>query len=378
MHSMTQDTPLVLGGVDAHADSHHVAALDPRGALLGTASFPTTTPGYAQALDWLGSFGEIDAIAVESTGCYAAALVRYLREHEIRVAEVNQPHAHARRRVGKSDPIDAEMGARLLLAGKAKVTPKQTDGIVESIRLPRVARSSAVKSRTAATIQIRDLIITAPQQLRDQLADRKTLRGKATVCARFRLSSRDLPRPSQAAKFALRSLAQRIESLDHEIELLDQQLEQLVAAAAPRTVQLLGISTGHAGQLLITAGQNIERLRGEASFAALCGRQPNPRLIGQNPPPPPQPWRDRQANRALHLIAVCRLRYCDRTRAYAQRRTREGKSQREIMRCLKHYIAREVHRTLSADLAELELRPTQPSTTILCGSPGFGITRKRS
>jgi hypothetical protein len=137
-------------------------------------------------LEWLRSFGEIHAIAVESTGSYAAALVRFLREHDVTVVEVNQPRAHSRRRVGKSDPIDAEMAARLFLAGRAKSVPKQTDGIVESIRLLRVARDSAVKSRSAALVQIRDLIITAPHELRDQLSDRKTLRGKATVCARSR------------------------------------------------------------------------------------------------------------------------------------------------------------------------------------------------
>jgi hypothetical protein len=147
------------------------------------------------------------------------------------VVEVNQPHAHTRRRVGKSDPIDAEMAGRLFQAGKATAVPKQTNGIVEPIRLLRVARDSAVKSRTAATVQIRDLIITAPQPLRDQLADRKTLRGKATICARFRLSESNLSQPVHAAKFALRSLARRIETLDREIENLDQQLEPLVAAA---------------------------------------------------------------------------------------------------------------------------------------------------
>jgi transposase len=378
MHSMTQDQPLVIGGVDSHADTHHFAALDQRGALLGTRSFPTTTPGYGQALDWLSGFGEIDTVAVESTGSYAAALVRYLREHDVRVVEVNQPHAHTRRRIGKSDPIDAEMAARLLLAGKATVTPKETDGITESIRMLRVARNSAVKSRTAATVQIRDLIITAPQPLRDQLADRKTLRGKATICARFRLSEHNLSRPLHAAKFALRSLAQRIEVLNREIDSLDQQLELLVAAAAPRTTALLGISTGHAGQLLITAGQNIDRLNGEASFAALCGASPIPASSGKTTRHRLNPGGDRQANRALHLIAVCRLRYCDRTRVYAERRAREGKSQREIMRCLKRYIAREVYNTLRADLSDLQLQPPRSTTTILCGSPGFGITRHRT
>ena len=378
MHRMTQEDRLVVGGVDAHADTHHIAALDERGALLSTKSFPTTTPGYRECLDWLSSFGEIDAVAVESSGSYAAALVRYLREHDVHVVEVNQPHAHTRRRVGKSDPIDAEMAARLFLAGKAKAVPKQTDGIVESIRLLRAARHSAVKSRSAAMVQLRDLIITAPQELRDQLSCRRTLRGKATVCARFRPSARELRCPSQAAKFALRSLAHRIESLDREITALDGELEQLVRAAAPRTTQLLGISTGHTGQLLVTAGQNIDRLRGESAFAALCGASPIPASSGKTVRHRLNYGGDRQANRALHLIAVCRLRYCERTRAYAQRRTAEGKTKLEIMRCLKRYIAREVYNSLRADLAETQPQPPPQTVTIMCGSPGFGITRKRT
>jgi transposase len=378
MHSMTQENTLVIGGVDAHADTHHAAALDQRGALLATKSFPTTTSGYRQLLDWLSSFGEIDVIAIESTGSYAAALVRYLREHDLAVVEVNQPHAHTRRRVGKSDPIDAEMAARLFQAGKAKSVPKQTDGIVESIRLLRVARDSAVKSRSAALVQIRDLLITAPQELRDQLSDRKTLRGKVTVCARLRPSGRDLRSPLQAAKFALRSTARRIEALDQEIVALDRELEPLVAVAAPRTVQLLGVSTGHAGQVLVTAGENIDRLRGEGSFSMLCGASPIPASSGKTSRHRLNYGGDRQANRALHLIAVCRLRYCQRTRAYVKRRTAEGKTQREIMRCLKRYIARELYNTLRADLADT--RPRQPAvaTTIMCGTPGFGITRKRT
>ena len=377
MHSMTQENTLVVGGVDAHADTHHAAALDQRGALLGTKSFPTTTPGYRQLLDWLSSFGEIEVVAIESTGSYAAALVRYLRQHDIAIVEVNQPHAHTRRRVGTSDPIDAEMAARLLQAGKAKSVPKQTDGIVESIRLLRVARDSAVKSRSAALVQIRDLLITAPQELRDQLSGRKTLRGMVSVCARLRPSGRDLRSPFQAARFALRSTAQRIEALDQEIAALDRELEQLVAVAAPRTIQLLGISTGHAGQLLVTAGQNIDRLRGEGSYAALCGASPIPASSGKTTRHRLNYGGDRQANRALHLIAVCRLRYCPRTRAYATRRTAEGKTKREIMRCLKRYIAREVYNSLRADLANTN-PPPREAVAIMCGSPGLGITRKRT
>jgi transposase len=347
MHSMKQPDTLVVGGVDAHADSHHAAALDERGVLLATKSFPTTRRGYGALLDWLRDFGALDVVAVESTGSYAAALVRYLREHDVGVLEVNQPHEHTRRRRGKSDPIDAEMAARLALAGKATSVPKQTDGIVESIRMLRVARESAVKSRSAAMLQLGGLIINAPQELRDQLSGRTTLRGKASLARRWRASTEELDRPTQAAKFALRSIARRIEILDDEIAVLDRRLDQLVRAAAPRTTQLLGISTGHAGQLLVTAGQNIERLRGEAAFAALCGASPVPVSSGKRTRHRLNYGGDRQANRALHLIAVCRLRYCQRTRAYARRRTAEGKTKPEIMRCLKRYIAREVYNRCS-------------------------------
>ena len=380
MHSMKQEDTLVVGGVDAHADSHHAAVLDHRGALLGTESFSTTTPGYGQLLDWLCAFGEVDVVAVESTGCYAAALVRYLGERGVRVLEVNQPHAHTRRRRGKSDPIDAELAARLALAGKATAVPKQTDGIVESIRLLRAARQSAVKSRSAAMVQLGGLIVTAPQELRDQLSCRKTIRGKAALCRRLRPSTGELRRPTHAAKFALRSIAGRIDALDDEIAVLDRQLEQLVGAAAPRTTQLLGISTGHAGRLLVTAGQNIDRLRGEAAFAALCGASPVPASSGKTSRHRLNYGGDRQANRALHLIAVCRLRYCTRTRtrAYAQRRTGEGKTKPEIMRCLKRYIAREVYYALRADLASLDdPRRATSTTTIICGAGPIGITRRR-
>jgi transposase len=375
---MKQEDTLVVGGVDAHADAHHGAALDQRGALLATASFPTTTPGYARLLDWLRAFGEVDVIAVESTGSYAAALVRHLCQHGVRVVEVNRPHAHSRRRRGKSDPIDAELAARLFLAGKARAVPKQTDGVVESIRLLRAARHSAVKSRSAALVQLRDLTITAPQELRDQLSCRKTLRGKAMLCRRLRPSIGELRRPSQAAKFALRSIARRIDELDDEIAVLDRQLERLVRAAAPRTTQLLGISTGHAGQLLVTAGQNIERLRGEAAFASLCGASPVPASSGKTTRHRLNYGGDRQANRTLHLIAVCRLRYCPRTRAYAKRRTAEGKTKAEIMRCLKRYIAREAYNSLPADLAASAHPTPRTTTTIYCGAGPIGITRRRT
>ncbi|HEX8158044.1 MAG TPA: transposase, partial [Solirubrobacteraceae bacterium] len=342
-------------------------------------TFTTTFVGYASLLDWLRTFGRVDVVAIESTGAYAAGLVRYLREHDIRVLEVNQPHAHTRRRRGKSDPIDPEMAARLALAGKATTLPKQTDGIVESIRLLRVTRDGAVKARSAALVALSQLIITAPQQLREQLAVRKSIRGKTTLCRKLRPALSDLDQPTQVAKLALRSLARRIEQLDGEIAELDDQLKALVARAAPRTTRLLGISTGHAGQLVVTAGQNIERLHGEGAFAALCGASPIPASSGRTTRHRLNYGGDRDANRALHMIAVCRLRYCARTQAYAARRTKEGKTKREIIRCLKRYIAREAYHALQADLADLgELRSPRPRhvIAITCSAGFIGRSRR--
>jgi hypothetical protein len=170
------------------------------------------------------------------------------------------------------------------------------------------------RPRSAAMVQLRDLIVTAPEPLREQLSEGMTIRGKASLCRRLRPATGELELPSQSARFALRSLARRSQTLDEEIAALDEQLKRLVRSAAPRTTALLGISTGHAGQLLVSAGQNIDRLRGESSFAALCGASPIPASSGKTTRHRLNyDGGDRDANRALHLIAVCRLRHCPRT-----------------------------------------------------------------
>jgi transposase len=353
MGSMNDERACVVGGVDSHADTHEVAALDERGVLLATSSFAATSVGYRALLGWLRRFGEVDRVGVESTGSYAAALTRYLVAEGVVVLEVNQPHPHTRRRRGKSDKIDAELAARHALSVQTSAIPKRTDGIVESIRQLRVARDSAMKARNAAVVQLGSLLITAPTELREQLIERKTLVGKATLCRRLRPDTTQLADPVNAAKSALRSLARRIATLETEIKELDKQLAPLVTQAAPRTVELLGIGIGHAGRLLVSAGQNIDRLRSEASFAALCGASPIPVASGKTNRFRLNRGGDRQANHALHMIALTRLRYCPQTRAYLDRRTAEGKTKREIIRCLKRYIAREIHHSLTADLTAL-------------------------
>src|SRR6266581_6975488 len=350
---MANHTGGVVGGVDAHTDEHHVAVVDLQGRLLGATAFPTTAAGYARMISWLRSHGEVERVGVESTGAYAAGLVRALRAGGISVVEVNQPHRHARQRLGKSDPIDAELAARAALSRTATAVPKQTSGIVEAIRQLQVVRTSALKARHAALQQLNDLIVTAPETLRSDLRHGRTMRAKVARCRKLRADTQRLHDPAQAAKLALSSLAHRIRELDRELDDLDRQLERLVRAAAPRTTQLFGVGTQGASQLLIAAGQNIDRFRSEAAFAKICGAAPIQASSGRTNRHRLDPGGDRQANRALHMIAVCRLRYCPRTQAYATKRTSDGLNKREILRCLKRYIARETFHTLRADLEDL-------------------------
>lgn len=344
MTTMTQQVLAVTVGVDTHTDVHVAAAVDAVGAILGTASFPTTARGYAALLRWAEAFGPVEGFGVEGTGSYGAGLARHLRTAGHRVVEVDRPDRKVRRLEGKSDPIDAEAAARATLSGKACGQPKTRDGDVEMIRMLRVARSSAVKARTTAANQIAALVTTAPSELlRDDL---RGLRSRARIdrCATLRPGA--LTDPSAACKYALRQLARRCKALDTEISDLNTQLHALVTAAAPTLVAAFGIGVETAGQLLVTAGDNPHRLRSEAAFAHLCGVAPLPASSGRTTRHRLNRGGDRDANHALWRIAMVRLSHDPRTRAYAYKRTKEGLSKKETIRCLKRAIAREVYRLL--------------------------------
>jgi transposase len=345
----------VVVGVDAHKDAHHAAVLTSTGELLGDKQFEVSSAGYRQLRDWAAGFGEVAVFAVESTGSYGAGLTRFFIEQGYDVREVNTPHAHAKARRGKTDALDAEAAARKVVAGEAVATPKTTTGAVESIRMLTVARNSAVKARSIAMSQLQDILVTAPAALREQVTVPGT-RRKAALCRNFRPDLSRLDDPVQAAKLTLKSLAKRIEQLDAEVSAIDARLDELVAAAAPTLVSRVGISTGHGAQFLITAGENIDRLRSEASFARLCGVAPIPASSGRSRRMRLHRGGDRQANRALHMIAVVRLRFDPRTIAYMQRRRAHGLSKKDVMRCLKRFIAREVFHDLTSDLTRHNTR----------------------
>lgn len=333
----------VTGGVDTHKDLHVAAALDGVGRLLGTQSFPTTAAGYRALLGWLRGFGTVASVGVEGTGSWGAGLARHLAAEGVTVLEVNRPNRQARRRRGKSDPADAEAAARAVLAREATGTPKATTGTVEAVRLLRLARRSAMKARTQAANQIHSVIDTAPEELRAQLIV-LPMSVRVARCSRFRPG--DVSSPVGAAKLALTSLARRWCALDAEIETLSGELGRLVATAAPTLVAVKGVGTEVAGALLTAAGDNPERLATEASFAALCGASPIDASSGRNKRHRLNRGGDRQANCALFTVVLNRLTWDERTRAYMARRTAEGKSKREVIRCLKRYVARELYREI--------------------------------
>lgn len=339
----------VVLGVDTHLDVHVAVALDQLGRRLGALTVPTTATGYESLVCWAEGFGPVRCAGVEGTGSYGAGLARHFKAAGIPVVEVERPKRRHPRRNGKSDPLDAEAAARAVLAGETAGEPKGGDGRVEMIRALRTARRSAVKARSQAINQLQSLVVTAPEALR------KRLRGLSTgelvaAAARFRLGS-DLADVETATRFALRSVARRHRQLSEEIAELDEQLGRLVAEAAPGLVSLPAIGTSHAATLLIVAGDNTERLSSEASFASLCGVSPIEASSGKAVRHRLNRGGDREANRALHLICVVRMARDQRTREYVSRRTAEGKSKREIMRCLKRYIAREVYRVLASTAA---------------------------
>lgn len=351
-----QDEPLdVTGGVDTHGDQHVAVVVDGVGRILGTAAFAATPAGYGRLVVWMRSFGRLARVGVEGTGSYGAGLARYLASEGVPVVEVNRPNRQTRRRRGKSDTTDAEAAARAALNGEATGLPKAGDGPVEAIRGLRVARRSAMKARTQAANQIRDLIVTAPDALRARLRDLDTA-GRVEVCARFR------PGPVtdlvEATKRTLRCLARRHQTLTVELTELDDAITELCALENPALLAARAVGPDVASALLVTAGDNPERMRSEASFAALCGASPIEASSGKIVRHRLNRGGNRQANNALWRIVMVRLTCDQRTQDYAARRQAEGKTRREIIRCLKRYVAREIYQLLTNP-------PTCPDTAAM-------------
>jgi transposase len=345
--TIVETTRLITGGVDTHLDVHVAAAVDANGGVLGVESFATTPAGYRELSAWLAEFGTLARVGVEGTGAYGAGLARHLRGQGLIVVEVDRPNRQERRRNGKSDELDAIEAARAALSGRASGIAKSADGDVEAIRALLVARRSGRNVRVKYLNQIRHLSFTAPDELRERLRAVPADQLAATAAALRPTAGSDTV--IHATKLAIATLGRRVLALDADGTRLDRELEALVRRRAPRLLEVYGVGIHTAAILLVAAGDNPHRLRNEAAFAHLCGVAPLPASSGKSRARfRLNPGGNRQANHALWRIVFTRMSGDERTRKYVARRLAEGRSTREIMRCLKRYVARELYPHLVA------------------------------
>lgn len=347
-----QLTREVILGVDTHLDQHVGVIIDGVGKFVGHLSIETNSVGYLKLLKWVQSFGNLQRAGIEGTGTYGAGLSRFLSDQGVQVLEINRPDRSMRRFRGKSDPTDAESAARTVLSGNACAIPKLQSGAAEAMRIVSLARRSAVKARTQAINQLRSLLVSAPDKIRSKL-----WRTKPAECVKCCVQLRTLGESNWSITLAttLRLLAKRWLYLTDELKEIDRTLEHLTAHGAKRMRQQFGVGPQTAATLLAVAGDNPERLRSEAALAALCGVNPIEASSGKIVRHRLNRGGNRAANNALWTIAMVRMRSDPRTRAYVARRTTEGKSLKEIHRCLKRYIIRGLYPLILADLKDAVL-----------------------
>lgn len=364
---MASEPIKVIAGIDTHADTHHVAVINEHGKPLADREFLAVGSGYRKIIDFITSYGTVVAVGVEGTGSYGAELARTLRGEGLTVLEVNRPNRAARRLKGKSDPLDAYQAAKSVLEGRTKAIPKAKDGPVECLRIVRSGRASAIKARTAAINQIKALLVSAPDKIR---AKYRALATSALIPALQRTRpSGHMADPEYVTLMTLKALAARCQALGTEIEAADAVLKEILDSYAPMLCDLPGVGTEVASQLLITFGDNPDRLGNEAQFASLVGVAPVPASSGKTTRHRLSRGGDRSANNALHQVVLVRMGSCQRTKEYVAKRTSEGKSKREIMRCLKRYAAREIYRQITnprpaPDNSDLRRRRTDLGMTL--------------
>lgn len=331
----------IVGGVDTHKDLHVAAVVDAQDRVIGTRTFAATRQGYRQMLTWMYSLGELKRIGIESTGSYGAGLLRFMQQAGVIVLEVTTPDRQDRRKRGKNDDLDAQNAAHAAFAEKRTVTPRRRDGMIEALRVLVACRKTAVKARRVALQMVHNTIVAAPDGLREQLRTMTRMRLIRTLAAwRPDLTAyRDV---EAAYRISLKSLGRRYLELHDEIADLDVMIAAIVDEMAPNLIARNSISHVGGAQLLLTAGGNPERMRSEASFAALCGVSPVPASSGKTVRHRLNRGGDRSANSALHIIAIGRLRTDHRTKDFVARRIADGHSKLDAIRALKRYLAREV------------------------------------
>ena len=368
------ESTLIVAGADTHADTVHVGAITMTGAAVGDKEFPTTRAGYAAAIKFLISLGHVERIGVEGTASYGAGFTRAVIAAGIEVVEVTRAVKSTRRLKGKSDPLDAYSAARTALAGDGLATPK--DDATSGLRALHIARRSAVKHRTAVINQIKAMLVSAPDGVRQKYRGLTTLR---MIDALARCRPETLTDPwAQSVLVAAKMLAQRAQFLESQSEILQGQIDAFVTEANPGLRAAYGVGPDTAAQLLITAGTNPHRLHSEAAFAALCGTAPVPASSGKTSRHRLSRGGDRAANNALHRIALVRMSSHQPTKDYVRRQLLNGHSKMETLRKLKRAIAREIFKLLTRQIAVpeyVDLRQARQAKniTVTAAANHFGV-----
>jgi transposase len=362
----------VVGGVDPHAETIHVAALTAVGKVIGDAEFPTTAAGYRRAIRFLTDYGEVVWVGVEGAAGYGAGISRALQAVGITVAEVERPTRSARRRAGKSDRLDAYHAARAVLAER---TSPVKDPALDGLRAVQAAYRSAVKARTAAINQITSILVAAPEPVRAKF---RGLTGDRLVAVLLRCRGFYADPIIADTMVALRILAERHRGLTRQIETLTNRMDPVVTAHNPALRAAFGVGPVVATQLVITAGNNPDRLVNETSFAALCGVAPVPASSGKTRRYRLSRGGDRRANHAVHRIALVRMSHDPTTHGYVQRQLDRGRSKKEILRQLKRAIVREIYRHLTQPSPVPvwdDLRPAREAKhlTLAAAADHFGV-----
>jgi transposase len=334
-------------GVDTHRDSHSVAVCSPNGAVTAEATVAADAFGYKRLLRFAGEQAHGRRVwAIEGTGSFGAGLTTFLLEQGEWVVEVDRPARPARRNGAKSDELDAARAACEALSRQHLAQPRRR-GNREALRVLLATREGAVAARTKAIGQLKALIVNAPEQLRQHFR-KLTTDEQLARCARLRTSPTQ-SNEHRATIIALRSCARRALALEAEAADLESQLELLVRELAPALLAEPGVGVISAAQLL-NAWSHRGRFRSEAAFASLAGAAPIPASSGRVVRHRLNRGGDRQLNRALHTIVLSRLAHHAETKRYAARRTTEGKTPREIKRCLKRHLARRLFRLLETNI----------------------------
>lgn len=356
----------LVAGVDTHADTHTLAILTGTGTVIMTETFTANRSGYHKLIAALDAAGQVAIIGVEGTNSYGAGLTRSLLEADYTVHEVLRPTRQVRRMDGKSDPIDAVEAAHTVLSGRGVSIVKDSASPAESLRFLLAARNQMIHTTTALASSMASLLVTAPETVRAKYRDLNT----TTLVRRLAASRPDHNCDSVHAVVtqSLREMAKAHQDAKSRAERLQERMRALLEAYYPAVLGVYGAGPVVAAQLVVTAGGNPGRIRSEAAFAHLCGAAPIPASSGKTNRHRLNRGGDRRGNTALHRIALIRMQRDPRTKEYVARRRSEGKNTREIMRCLKRAIAREIYRVLTSNpvttiVTDLrELRQTQHIT----------------